>query len=267
MSSNTEETDTITQIKESSFFIQWITVIIIMIGINIILSLTFKNISPSFFCSNLQGNKYITPNNILGIFSIICFIIIFTVRELSRNQDIPGATSEEQTETIKDAIPYIILTVAAYTYASSFIRRKFQVAGTSPLVGGASFASATVQKIEKINYGTLTLFIGILVFIVNIMSYIFLYLRNKGENRKNKYARSIYFAQIATLIIGILTSFFVAGFGCQTFKTNSSLNIIKAAIKWILVISLSIFGINIINKATDGEDWFGGTKEENENDE
>ena len=71
MSSNTEETDTITQIKESSFFIQWITVIIIMIGINIILSLTFKNISPSFFCSNLQGNKYITPNNILGIFTII----------------------------------------------------------------------------------------------------------------------------------------------------------------------------------------------------
>ena len=34
-----------------------------------------------------------------------------------------------------------------------------------------------------------------------------------------------------------------------------------------MLITLSILGVNMINKATDGEDWFGGTKEENENDD
>tara|TARA_A100001037_G_C15152985_1_gene640891 strand:- start:4741 stop:5541 length:801 start_codon:yes stop_codon:yes gene_type:complete len=266
MSSSTGETDTMTQIKQSGFFVQWLIVACVMVAINIILTITFGKISPSFFCSNLENNSILSSNMVLAIFTILSFVIIFTVRQTYKDKEIPGATTEEQTETTQDVIPYLILTVAAYTYASSFIRRKYQMPSSSAPMGGGAF-SATVQKIESIDYGTLTLFIGIIVFIVNIMSYIFIYLRNKSENRKNKYARSIYFAQIATLIIGILTSFFVAGFGCQTLKDGSGFDILKAVIKWAMLITLSILGVNMINKATDGEDWFGGTKEENEKDD
>ena len=179
--SSTGETDTMTEIKQSGFFVQWLIVACVMVSINIILTLTFGNISPSFFCSNLNG-KFLSPNIILTIFTLLSFIIIFIVRQTYKDSIIPGATTEEQTETTKDAIPYLILTIAAYTYASSFIRRKFQVKGSVETIGG-SLLSQTVDKIESIDYGSLTLFIGIIVFIVNIMSYIFLYLRNKSENR------------------------------------------------------------------------------------
>lgn len=265
MASPTGETDTITQIKQSGFFVQWFIVAMIMMSINLILTITFGKISPTFFCSNLENSRFLSPNIILALFTIFSFIIIFSVRQIYKDKVIPGVSSEDQKESTKDIIPYLILTVSAYTYASSYIRRKFQMDPGSNVVSGGAFGTV-VQKIESIDYGTLTLFIGIGVFIVNIMSYIFLYLRNKSENRKNKYARSIYFAQVATLILGILTSFFVAGFGCKTLQVGKSLQILKAIVKWILLITLSILGVHMINKATDGEDWFGGTKEENKND-
>jgi uncharacterized membrane protein len=109
------------------------------------------------------------------------------------------------------------------------------------------------------------LYIGIVILLVNIMSYIFLYLNNKEENRKNKYARSIYFGQISSVFIGLLTTFFVAGFGCESLSMSGFSGISSILIKWIALILVAVFGVIFIKRATDDEDWFGGTKEENEN--
>ena len=254
-----EEKSTITKLKESSFFVQWLVVIVVMICINLILTLTFGKVIPSFFCADLSNNNWITPNTILMVFTLLSFIIIFATRQISSDKDLAGLTEEEKKESYKDAIPYLIITLSAYTYASSFIRRKFQ--GQNPGgISGGGIISRAVDSVESINYGTLTLYIGILVFIVNIMSYIFLYLRNKSVNRKNKYARSIYYSQIATLFIGILTSFFVAGFGCSTLKNGRFKEIIIAILKWAILIGGSIFGVHLINKGTEDEDWFEESK-------
>ena len=36
---------------------------------------------------------------VLAIFTILSFVIIFTVRQTYKDKEIPGATTEEQTET------------------------------------------------------------------------------------------------------------------------------------------------------------------------
>ena len=67
------------------------------------------------------------------------------------------------------------------------------------------------------------------------------------------------------MIIFLITSFFVAGFGCSELQTGSAMTIIIAVIKWGLVISGSIVGVHLINLSTDGENWFGELKSEESN--
>ena len=86
MSSSTGETDTMTQIKQSGFFVQWLIVACVMIAINIILTITFGKISPSFFCSNLENNSILSSNMVLAIFTILSFVIIFTVRQTYKDK-------------------------------------------------------------------------------------------------------------------------------------------------------------------------------------
>lgn len=259
--SDKEETEieTIKELKNSTFAIQWIIVIFVMIVITGIINKSFGSMRESFFCVDLTNNKWITSGSIMSVFSLLSFLVIFITRQKSKDRNIPGLTKEENTETLEDTIPYLIISVAGYLYSLSYIKKKFQ----ANFGGGGSF-SDTYDKLENIQYGTITLYIGILLMFVNIMSYIFLYLKDKKNNRKNKYARSIYFGQISTLITWIIAGFFILGFGCETIRSNP-MSIIIALIKWTLVVLSVYFGIKMINKNTDGEDWFGGTKEENEN--
>jgi hypothetical protein len=261
MSEDKKETDTITELKNSTFAIQWIIVIIVMVLLTLVINNTFGNTQESFFCFNLSNNKWISSKLILGIFSLISFMVIFITRQITKDKVIPGLTEDQQQETIKDTIPYLVISIAGYVYALSYIKRKFR---TSSQMGGGFLGNA-VENVERMDYGTVTLYIGIIVLFVNIMSYIFLYLSNKEENRKNKYARSIYFGQISTVLIGLLTSFFVAGFGCESLKTGGFTGISVAIIKWVVLVLVAVFGVLIIKGATDDEDWFGGTKKENEN--
>ena len=54
------------------------------------------------------------------------------------------------------------------------------------------------------------------------------------------------------------------GFACGTLKSLSVLDIILTLIKLSLFVLVIYFSIKTINNNTDGEHWFGGTKEENE---
>ena len=72
--------------------------------------------------------------------------------------------------------------------------------------------------------------------------------------------RAIYYAQITTMFIFVISSFFIAGFGCSNLQNATSGDMLFAAIKWIIVIGGSILGIHMINMATDGENWFGNPK-------
>ncbi len=257
------ERDTITELKNSTFAIQWIVVIIIMIILSLVINNTFGNTQESFFCIDLRNNKWITSKTILTVFSLISFIIIFITRRVTKDRTIPGLTTEQKTETIKDTIPYLVISIAGYVYALSYIKRKFRE-NTSQ--GGGGVFGETLNNLERTDYGTITLYMGIIVLFINLMSYIFLYLNNKGENRKNRYARSIYYAQVSTLLIGLVTSFFVAGFGCESLKNGGFKGISIALIKWTILILTAVFGVKMINKETGGEAWFGGTKEENSRD-
>ena len=254
------EESTMTELKNSTFTIQWIIVIFIMIIITTIINKSFGSTKENFFCIDLTNSKWISSSTVIGLFSLISFLIIFFTRQISKDKNITRLTKEENTETLEDTIPYIIISVAGYLYSLSYIKRKFQ-ADTS--IGGGAFGD-TYNKLENIEYGTITLYMGMIVMFINVMSYMFLYLKNKENNRKYKYARSIYYGQISVMLIGALSFLFIMGFACGTLKSLSVLDIILTLIKLSLFVLVIYFSIKTINNNTDGEHWFGGTKEENE---
>ena len=104
------------------------------------------------------------------------------------------------------------------------------------------------------------MYTGILIILINVISNSFQYLKNKRQNVKDKLLRAIYFAQIATMFIFLISSFFVAGFGCSTLQSSSGMGIFFAIVKWVIIIAGSILGIHMINLSTDGENWFGDPK-------
>ena len=118
----------------------------------------------------------------------------------------------------------------------------------------------TASKINSTSFGTLSLYIGIIMILVNVISNSYQYLKNKKRNVKDKMLRAIYFAQITIMLIFLISSFFVAGFGCSSLQSSSGKVIFIAIIKWGIVISGSILGVHMINIATDGENWFGYPK-------
>tara|TARA_Y100000817_G_scaffold269452_1_gene227021 strand:+ start:279 stop:1115 length:837 start_codon:yes stop_codon:yes gene_type:complete len=242
--------------KDSRVFIQYFVLIIVMSIINMILNNSYGDMGETFFCVD-TSNGFFNSKRILWIFTALIYTIIVSVREWTKRIDFSGTTNEERKEEFKDFMIYIIICLSTFIFAGAYIRRKFNSGGQK---GGDGVFEGSVSKISSTSFGTLALYTGILIILINVISNSFQYLKNKRQNVKDKLLRAIYFAQIATMFIFLISSFFVAGFGCSTLQSSSGMGIFFAIVKWVIIIAGSILGIHMINLSTDGENWFGDPK-------
>ena len=245
-------------IKNSRVVIQYFILMLVMSAINIVLNKSYGALNETFFCVDTSGG-FLNSKKILWIFSFLIFIFIIGVREWTRRVDYAGTTLEEKKEEFKDFMLYVVISLCSFIFAGAYIRRKFNV-GSQKGGGGDGIFSGTSSKLGSTSFGTLSLYTGIIIILINVISNSYQYLRNKKQNVKDKLLRSIYFAQITTMFIFLISSFFIAGFGCSSLKSSSGANIIIALVKWCIIIAGSILGIHMINIGTDGENWFGDPK-------
>lgn len=268
MSSNNEEKNLYEKLSESSAIIQYILLFFIMYSLSTILRETFGPMGDNFFCMELNSNGYFTGSNLMNLYLILSFILIVGVREWVTNKRFRGVRRDESVEGFGDLIPYLIITIATFAFAGAYIRQNFST-GTGQSGGGPDGGFDWIdEKIKSTNYGKLTLYIGILLVIVNFFSNVYMYLKNKKTMRKNKIARSIYYAQITNMLLGILTAIFIFGFGCEFYMRGSNFDKGLSVFKVLFVIGIIVYGIrkiNVLTNSGDGpENWFGDTiREEN----
>lgn len=258
--SQSKELSTIESLKTSKYVFKWLLVLVIMGIINIILGKSYGPLKENFFTSDLTG-RFLSSKKLMMIYTLLCFAVIYGVREKTRLRAYKGNTKEENTEDIKDFLIYIVISLSTFLYASAYIRRKFN-SGTGVISGGGNdgILSDTVNKISSTGFSTLTIYVGLLVILLNVITNSFQYLKNKGKNQKDKILRAIYFGQISTMLQFLVTSFFVVGFGMSIFQEKSPFKIGTSLFKWILFISFAGVGIHLINKGTNFENWFGEPK-------
>lgn len=254
--SNTEELTLWQNIGNARIFIQYLVLLLIMIGIHIMLNNSYGEMNESFFSFD-TSQSFFNSKQIMWIYSILVFVFIVAVREWTRKIDFTGISEEEKREEFKDFMLYVVICLGTFIFSSAYIRKKFSIGGG--MMGGGVFEDF-FSSLGNTSFGTLALYSGILIIIVNVISNIYQFLKNKPQNLKDKMLRAIYYAQIATMFIFVISSFFIAGFGTSNLQNATSSGMIIAAIKWIIVIGGSILGIHMINMATDGENWFGDPK-------
>lgn len=249
-------------LKETKYVLKWISVLIIMGVINLILGKSYGPLKENFFSVDLS-NRFLSAKKLMIIFTLLMFSIIYGVREWTRMKQFSGTTQEERKEEFTDFMVYIIISLATFLYASAYIRRKFNTGGGTQS-GGADegILKNTVSSVSSTGFGTLTLYVGILVIILNVITNTFQYLRNKRKNQKDKLLRSIYFGQISTMLQFLVACFFVIGFGMGTLREKKATKIAYTLLKWGLLVAFCVTGIHMINEATDFENWFGEPKAE-----
>lgn len=256
--SDTEELTLWENIKNSRVFIQYFILMIVMSGVNVILNTSYGNVSETFFCKDIS-QSFVNSKRLLWLFTLLVYVTIIAVREWTRKVDFTGLTDEEKREEFKDFMLYVVICLATFIFAGAYIRRKFST-GNQGGGGDDGVFKGTVGKISSTSFGTLALYTGILIILINVISNSYQFLKNKQQNLKDKFLRAIYFAQIATMLIFLISTFFIAGFGCTSLQKSSGFNIFIAIVKWGVVIAGSILGIHMINLSTDGENWFGDAK-------
>lgn len=269
MSSNSEERTFYEKISDSAVVIQYILLFLIMYVLSTILRETFGPMGDNFYCMSLDSDSLLSGSNLMTLYFALSFIIIVGVREWVSSTQFRGIRRDESVEGLSDLIPYLIITVSTFTFAGAYIRQSFSTE-TGKLSGGAPDGGFDWidDKIKSTNYGKLTLYIGILLIIVNFFSNVYMYLKNKKVMRRNKIARAIYYGQITNMLLGILTAIFIFGFGCEFYMRSSNFDKGVSVVKTLFVILFIVFGIRKINELTnsgDGsENWFGDTiREEN----
>lgn len=242
-------------IGNARVFIQYLVLLLLIIGIHFVLNNSYGDINESFFCFD-TSTSFFNSRQILWIYSILVFVFIVGVREWTRKIEFSGVSEDEQKEELKDFMLYVVICLGTFVFSSAYIRKKFSMGGG--MAGGGIFGDF-FYSLGNTSFGTVALYAGILIILINVISNTYQFLRNKKQNLKDKMLRAIYYAQITTMFIFVISSFFIAGFGCSSIH-ESSATVFIAAVKWILVIGGSIFGIHLINQATDGENWFGNPK-------
>lgn len=244
-------------IKNSRVFIQYFILMIVMGAINMVLNKSYGDMNESFFCVNTSGG-FINAKRILWIFTTLVYAVIVGVREWTRKVEYAGTTVEERKEEFKDFALYIVICISTFVFAGAYIRRKFNTGGQQG--GGTGIFKGSVSKISSTSFGTLSLYTGIIIILINVISNSYQYLKNKRQNVKDKFLRAIYFSQITTMFVFLISSFFILGFGCASLQNSSGGKVFIALIKWGIVIAGSILGVHMINISTDGENWFGDPK-------
>ena len=203
--SDTEELSFWDNIANARVFIQYFILIIVVSGINLVLNKSYGDLNETFFCVDTTG-KFFNAKRLMWIFTALVYIFIVGVREWTRKVEYAGTTQEERTEEFKDFMLYIVICLSTFIFAGAYIRRKFNVGGIQG--GGESgIFQGTVNKISSTSFGTLALYTGIIIILINVISNSYQYLRNKKQNVKDKMLRAIYFGQITTMFILLFPAF------------------------------------------------------------
>ena len=219
----------------------WIIIIGIMYGVYIM----FENKMPfkeSFLCTDLGGSNYLNMKNIGKIYVIIAFIIMFVVRKLTQTKTLQKIDLLSIKEYITDFIPYSVISLGAYIFFSGYLRMK---TSDTPMTGGGP-----IDYFKNMSVTSLTVYIGIILMVLNSFGTAYLYLKQKSIARKDEYSRSLYWGQITTLLIGGLTAFFIATFACSELLQGGVLKPSFILIKWSILILLVIGCIRMIDILT-----------------
>ena len=131
--SQSKELSTIESLKTTKYVFKWLLVLVIMGIINIILGKSYGPLKENFFTSDLTG-RFLSSKKLMMIYTLLCFAVIYGVREKTRLRAYKGNTKEENTEDIKDFLIYIVISLSTFLYASAYIRRKFN-SGTGVISG------------------------------------------------------------------------------------------------------------------------------------
>ena len=112
------------------------------------------------------------------VIAFLVYVTIIAVREWTRKVDFAGLTDEEKREEFKDML-YVVICLATFIFAGAYIRRKF----STGMGGGGDDGvfKGTVGKISSTSFGTLALYTGNHIILINVISnsYQFLRISNK----------------------------------------------------------------------------------------
>lgn len=239
----------------------WLVVGSVMYGVYNMFESKMK-FKESFLCNDLKSGSAFSMENIGKIYVLLCFIIMFAVRKLTQTKTLYKVDLFSIKDYIKDFLPYSVMTLGAYVFFSGYLRIKASDQGMS---GGG-----ILDGFKNISSTALTVYIGVLLMVVNAFGLSYFYLKQKALFRKDEYARSLYWAQITTLLIGGLTALCVALFACHGILSAGPYKAAFIAFKWILLIVVVVLSIHGVNKMTSephkwiqidddlkgGEDWF-----------
>lgn len=239
----------------------WLVVGSVMYGVYNMFESKMK-FKESFVCNDLKSGSAFSMENIGKIYVLLCFIIMFVVRKLTQTKTLHKVDLFTIKDYIKDFLPYSVMTLGAYVFFSGYLRIKASDQGMS---GGG-----LLDSFKNFSSTALTVYIGVLLMVVNAFGLSYFYLKQKALFRKDEYARSLYWAQITTLLIGGLTALCVALFACHGILSAGPYKATFIIFKWLLLIVVVVFSIIGVNKMTSephrwiqinddlkgGEDWF-----------
>lgn len=241
--------------------IVWTVVILIMA----ITWNTYENKLPfvNKFFSNDISSSLITGKGIGVIYVALCFVIMVVIRNITQTRSIEEINYHSIKSYLEDFLPYSIICLGAYVFFSGFLRMK----GSETEISGGGIS----DNIKNISINTITIYIGVILMVINSFGISYFYLKQKARFRKDPYARSLYWSQITVMLMGCLTALFVFIFSFDSFRSMGKGMMLWTGIRWVLLILISIFLIHKINRITRTphywlqdidklkrkEDWFG----------
>lgn len=243
----------------------WLIVAAVMYGAYVMYDykMPFKE---SFLCNDLNSSSIFNMKNIGKLYVILCFTIIFVIRKVSQTKTLQKIDLLSIKEYILDFLPYCVISIGAYVFFSGYLRIK---SSEEKMSGGGP-----MEFFKNMSTTALTVYIGILLMVINAFGLSYFYLKQKHTFRKDKYAQSLYWGQISTLLIGGLTAIFVAFSACHGIMgTGNMYKPIFILVKWVTLTLLVIGCIYLVNtltsvphkyiQTTEGlqgkEHWFGNS--------
>ena len=164
--SNTEELTIWQNIGIARIFIQYLVLLLIMIGIHIMLNNSYGEMNEIIFSFD-TSQSFFNSKQIMWIYSILVFVFIVAVREWTRKIEFTGISEEEKTEEFKDFMLYVVICLGTFIFSSAYIRKKFSIGGG--MMGGGVFEDL-FYSLGNTSFGTLALYSGILIIIINVIS-------------------------------------------------------------------------------------------------
>jgi len=242
----------------------WLIVAGIMYGTYVLFEEKMK-FKESFLCSDLSKSSPVNMEIIGKIYVLFCFIIMFVVRKLTQTKTLQKIDLLSIKEYVSDFLPYSVISLGGYVFFSGYLRMK---ASDTPMSGGGP-----MEAFKKMSTTALTVYVGIILMVINAFGLSYFYLKHKSKNRDDQYARTLYWGQITTLLIGGLTALCIALFTCSELISGGPFKTSYVLIKWILLILIVIGCIHLINIETSKphrylqtnedllgkENWFGNS--------